>query len=446
MTAYALPKRWTPLRPHTQQLRFYNSKQRFNVVPAGRRSGKSERAKRRHVRKALSFTAFPDGWFVFAAPTHLQAKRIFWNDIKAFTPKDLIVGKPSESELAIKLWNGATMQVMGMDQPSRIEGPPLDDILLDEFGNMKKEVWTEHIRPALSTPDRLGTADFIGVPEGRNHYYELWLDAQANRTGQWGAWHWLSEEILDSEEIAIAKSELDERTYKQEYEGSFESFEGVVYYAFSRDNVVERLPYDPDEDLHLCFDFNISPGTATAIQEHAPSKISKLNTKQKLTALLTCIIDEIYLAKNSNTILICRNVVDRFGKHKGQVFLHGDATGGAGGSAKVMGSDWDLIEKTLRPVFGDRLRNRVPSENPRERVRINAVNSRTKSTDETIGLLVDPKCRQTIKDFEGTPSDGAGGINKKIAPTLSHLTDGIGYFIHYKYPIKRHTVTTTSVF
>ena len=441
-----LPTRWTTLRPHREQLRFYNSAKRFNICPAGRRSGKSERAKRRHIRKALRFTTHPDGWFVFGAPTHLQAKRIFWRDIKAFTPKHLIVGTPSESELSIRLWNGATMQVMGMDQPSRVEGPPLDSILMDEFGNMRQEVWTEHVRPALSTPGRLGEADFIGVPEGRNHYYDLSLDAQANKTGEWGYFHWKSEEILDAGEIAVAKSELDERTYKQEYEGSFESYDGLVYYSFTRDNVVERLPYDHNSDLHLCFDFNVTPGTATAIQEFRPDEIETLDKAKKLTELLTCVIEEFYISKNSNTLLICTKIIDRFKDHKGLIFLHGDATGGAGGSAKVMGSDWDLITRSLKVVFGDQLRNRVPSSNPRERVRVNAVNSRIKSSDGTLGLLVDPKCRFTVKDMEGTPSDGAGGIDKKSAPMLSHLSDEIGYYIHSAYPIRRHVTTTVSAF
>jgi hypothetical protein len=36
-----LTARWTPLKPHPEQLRLINSTARFKVVPAGRRSGKT---------------------------------------------------------------------------------------------------------------------------------------------------------------------------------------------------------------------------------------------------------------------------------------------------------------------------------------------------------------------------------------------------------------------
>jgi hypothetical protein len=56
------------------------------------------------------------------------------------------------------------------------------------------KVWPEHIRPALS--DRMGWAWLIGVPEGRNHYYELYLDARGDESGQWETFTWTTEDVL----------------------------------------------------------------------------------------------------------------------------------------------------------------------------------------------------------------------------------------------------------
>ena len=47
-----VPPRVTPLRYHPVQQKFIRSVARFNVVPAGRRSGKTEIAKRKIVRRA----------------------------------------------------------------------------------------------------------------------------------------------------------------------------------------------------------------------------------------------------------------------------------------------------------------------------------------------------------------------------------------------------------
>jgi len=119
------------------------------------------------------------------------------------------------------------------------------------------------------------------------------------------------------------------------------------------------------------------------------------------------------------------------------VFCYGDATGGSKGSAKVRGSDWDLVKQKLYPVFGDRLHFRVPKANPRERVRVNSVNSRLLNTMDEVFMVVDHTCKMTIKDFEGVRviEGGTGEIDKKRDPKLSHLSDGIGYYIAREYPV-----------
>ena len=43
---------------------------------------------------------------------------------------------------------------------------------------------------------------------------------------------------------------------------------------------------------------------------------------------------------------------------------------------------------------------RVPRSNPAVRERINLTNAKLRSASGEIGLLVDPKCKELIKDFE----------------------------------------------
>lgn len=159
----ALTPRWTELRPHPEQIRLVNSRARFKTVPAGRRSGKTELAKRHLVRSAFIPTGFFPSRFFAAAPTRDQAKRIWWDDLKAMVPLDMRSRAPSESELTIFTNMGSEIVVVGMDKPERIEGSPWDGGVLDEYGNMKEKAWGENVRPALS--DRKGWCWFIGVPE-----------------------------------------------------------------------------------------------------------------------------------------------------------------------------------------------------------------------------------------------------------------------------------------
>ena len=49
--------RWTPLLPHYHQLNLWHSTARYNIVTAGRRSGKTELAKRRIAEAAVRATS-----------------------------------------------------------------------------------------------------------------------------------------------------------------------------------------------------------------------------------------------------------------------------------------------------------------------------------------------------------------------------------------------------
>jgi hypothetical protein len=431
--ASLITPRHTPLILHPKQSAAWQSIARHAVLPCGRRSGKTEILKRRTVLCAAGSEWGMDSWFVLAAPTHTQAKRIFWRDIKRLIPP-WMVSRVSESELSVELLNGAEITIMGMDAPERIEGRPLNGLGLDEYGNMKAHVWVEHARPALV--DRQGWAWFTGVPEGRNHYYDIYTDARGRKG--WDVFHWTTVDILPmylgqeaaDAEIESAKADMDELTFNQEFLASFISFHGLVYYAFTEDNI-QPTKYDPDGDLIIMMDFNVSPGVAAIGQEHDGR---------------THIIGEVYIPRNSNTLLVCEKIIADWGGHRGRVLLYGDATGGAGGTAKVMGNDWDLAYKRLGMHFSN-VSMRVPKANPRERQRVNAVNSRLHTMDGNRKLLVDPRATHVIKDFEGVRvvEGSAGDIDKKSDPKLTHITDGIGYYVYRAHPTRRAATATSSM-
>lgn len=436
-------------RHHDTQQAYWASRYRYNVVPAGRRSGKTAIAKRRLIRRALLGSSFLTPRYFAGAPTRDQAKRIFWTDLKLMIPRQFMRGLPSESELVIRLITGAEIHVLGMDKPERIEGPGWDGGILDEYGNMREEAWKNHVQPALA--DRLGWCDFIGVPEGRNHYYKLANKAKADMAefgpaSAWAQWHWESADILPAEVIAQAMSDLDELTFDQEYRASFVSFEGRAYYGFQQATHCAPLEYNPRAPLLVMLDFNVAPGVAAIGQEQPlPGQYVRNGSGGKEPVIGTGIIGEVHIPQNSNTLRVCSKILDDWRDHQGEIRVFGDATGGAGGSAKVMGSDWDLAEEGLRrgiddiPGFGDRVVFDIPPANPNERPRLNAMNSRIKSTDGQIHFMIDPhKAPKTVEDFDGVQliKGGVGEIDKKKDPALTHLSDGVGYYVVRKYPLK----------
>jgi len=383
--------------------------------------------------------------YFVAAPTWGQAKRIYWADLKAMVSDWMLPGRDRrtairESEMYIKFNSGAQLWVIGMDKPERIEGSPWDGGVLDEYGNMKARAWPEHVRPALS--DRKGWCDFIGVPEGRNHYYDLAqhakrMEREALEKGnleEWGFFTWKSAEILDASEILSAKTFLDPNTYAQEYEADFLSFQGCAYYAFDERTHCRPLQYNKTLPLVFCFDFNKNPGVAVVCQEQLMPGVTEIiydkksNQSYEKPVIGTGVIGEVYIPQNSNTVAVCNRLTYDWGMHEGEIHIYADATGGAGGSSSVEGSDLDLIRKAFQGQWEsggkDRKFHFTPQSNPRERVRVNCVNSRILSVSGVARLMVDPqRSPNLIKDFLGVRilDGGDGSLDKKSTPSLTHL-------------------------
>ena len=429
-----LTRRWTRLRYHSGQWALWHSESRYAVIEVARRSGKSEVAKRKGSKMAIKAPPHIDDYrVIFCAPTRDQAKAIYWDDVKALIPPEL-VERTMETELSIRLKNGARIEVVGMDKPARVEGRPIDFAFIDEYADMKPGVWERHIRPALDTDGRPGKAWIYGVPRPSPDFKRRYDQAVDPEQTDWEYFTWTAASLLDPEVVEAARRDLDELTFAQEYEAKRVNLSGLAYYPWSRPlHAACRVPYDNTRTLIVALDFNVEPGVAVLAQEMPKPE----GAPEQCAAHITGIVGEVYIPRNSTTEAVCRRIAAEYGAHKGEVHLHGDATGGARGTAQVEGSDWDVARAVLRPVFGDRLRFRVGRSNPPERARVNAMNSRLRSADGTLHVLVDARLRWLSEDFESVIllEGGSGELDKKATPAHTHLTDALGYYVYDKHPI-----------
>ena len=417
----------------------------MNLVYAGRRSFKTEAGKRRIVKSAVTHCRWPDARFFACAPVQQQAEDIFWNDLKMLTPRwALRNANPDdaieESTCTIHLFNGAIIRVAGLDKPQRIEGGFWDGGVVSEYADVEEMAVDEHIMPMTI---RGGWIDCEGVPGGRNHFFrrvekaEREIAMHGEEACDMATHHWRTSEVLHlflgeegaRKELARAKRALDPLTYAQEYDADWVSMEGLAYYCYDPAlHVRSTCKYEPKQDLIFCFDFNVSPGVAVICQEHDG---------------ITHVIGEVYIERNSTTVAVCNRLVADWGKHEGLIRLYGDASGGARGSAKVDGSDWTLVQKVLHQTFGGRLRSYVPSRNPPERSRLNAVNSRLKTVDGAVSMRIDgQRCPMLLRDFAGVTllKGGSGELDKTSDKMLTHISDAIGYYIVRRFPVQPHTI------
>jgi hypothetical protein len=425
---------WPPMVDHAEQSRLWWSPRRHRVLAAGRGSGKSENAGRillggdEHHMGAICPPNVAAPLYIIAAPTRDQVKSIWWERIKGIVPKELMRGEPLETELTIRLVTGATIKLVGLDKPHRVEGVAIDGLIVDEFAEVKANSWESSLEPALNRRGRPGWAMFIGRPKGRGNFYDLWRKAKT--ADEWDSFHWTSEPVLGKEALDKIAETCDPLTFRQEYLADWVTFDGLAYYQWDPNVHLRRLSYNPTLPLVFALDFNVDPGVAAVMQEQLIGE-----------EMTTCVIGEVHIPRNSNTLAVARKLVADYGQHTGEVHVYGDPAGGARHTSQTEGSDWELVKSVLRPVFGDRLRMRVPKSAPFVRDRINTFNTRLKTTTGVVRFAVDQdKAPNVVRDIEGVTllAGGSGEIDKRgcEAQGLTHLTDAIGYYLHERHPIQ----------
>jgi len=413
--------RWYPLIEHPVQMDLIHAVDdgvRFPLVPAGRRSGKTERAKRFLVKRANKIK----GQYFAAAPTHDQARKIWWDDLKALSLSCMHKKRPSESDRIIFMPNGSEIHVIGLDKPQRIEGIPWKGGVIDEIADIKGEAWESNILPALNTvnplePTYRAWCWLIGVPDGLNHYYDLCEKAETGQDPNFRVYHWKSSEILPEDVIEDMKLAMSAKQFRQEFEASFETASGRIYEDYSKDNHTDAL-IEPHEQLLWYHDFNYTPMS------------SGIGVRRANNIYL---LDEIIL-----TSAVARQsaleFVDKYKAHKNRhVIIYGDPAGRAGEKHGHQ-SDYTEMEQVLRDN-GWTYTRKVKKAAPAIRDRQNAVRAKIKNAAGQVSLFVNTANAPTTHKGLATVQLKKGSTFIEEESAEQHITTAIGYMIDYEFPI-----------
>ena len=252
-----------PYAPRKAFLPFHERKQRWAVMVAHRRAGKTVACVNDLIRAALT-EGKQDARYAYIAPQFNQAKDVAWMYLKRFC--GVIPGAEfNESELRVDLPNGARIRLYGADNPDRLRGIYLDGVVLDEYADMRPSVWGEIVRPLLT--DRQGWAVFIGTPKGRNAFWSVWDQAAAN--DRWFRLMLRASEtgILPADELADAQGDMTPEQYAQEFECSFEAAILGAYYArelreLESSGRICPVPVERSALVHVAWDLGVGDSTA----------------------------------------------------------------------------------------------------------------------------------------------------------------------------------------
>jgi hypothetical protein len=382
------------------------SPSRFRALNAGRRFGKTHLAVIELFFRAVNNHGSMN-WYV--APTYRQAEQIAWSKLKEIIPESYIQSK-NETDLRIVLHNGSTIALRGSDNPDSLRGIGLDFVVVDEAAFQTRETWTEALRPALS--DKMGEALFISTPSGYNWFYDLYMSAIGKPDWETFQFTTLQGGNVPASEVEAARAELDEKTFRQEYEASFESLTGRVYYAYDRTVNARKCTDDGSSPVLIGMDFNVNPMSA---------------------AFSIRVADQLHffgehLIPNGNTEDMARFIKQRF---PGRIIkVYPDPTGNARKTSAPVGqTDFTILRQAGFEVV-------TPGRPYPVADKINTVNAGMKTAAGINRIFIDPQhCPNLCKGFDGlTYREGTNEPDKSLG--LDHITDAAAYLILWELPLR----------
>lgn len=398
---------------------------RFRVLVAGRRFGKTYLAILELVLTAL---LEPQSICWYVAPTYRMAVDIAWDQLKAIV--ELIaptkVQKISEGSLTVRFDNQSLIALKGAEDPDALRGRRLKKLVVDEFAWIVKRAWTEVLRPSLA--DSRGSALFITTPRGFNWAYDLYLRGkqgdQDEEGGSWSSWQFttLDGGRVSQSEIDEARNELDPKTFRQEFEASFEAMGGRVYDLFTREPYprgnVDPSVLDDGGPILVGLDFNVNPMSAVIAQ------------RQRWPAGERCVVIDSVELPSSNTEEMARYLKEHYGMRTDEwgervprrVVICPDPAGGSRSTTAPLGTtDLTILRRAGFDV-------RALPSHPAVVDRINNVQAMLCSADNTRRLIVHPRATALVKGLEGMVyKEGTSQPDKTLG--LDHITDALGYLL-----------------
>ncbi len=441
-----LTPHWTPLKYHPLQSKLWRTKAQFVAVAAGRGSGKTMLARMRVVRYLPVKKPWPDPVYFYGLPTINQARRLAWEKIINLIPKEWIK-KVNISDMSIRTVFGSTLYILGMDSPHRAEGLQYDGGILDESCDQKPKVFDLTILPALTHRD--GWCWRIGVPKRHGigsrdfkRFYDLGCNNNISSAGEKNSksmegteeennildsikiesYTWPSSDILSPEKLAWYSQNLDPRDFNEQFNASWESASGAIFYAYvdkqyPEGNLDDKIVYRKDLPLVIGMDFNVDP-MAWIIGHKIDNKLH--------------VFDEIFI-RNTNTPESLVELHKRYGDHPSGFHFFGDASGRAR-KTSASSSDYLIIVQWIKEgQFKGGKVHFLPA-NPRVQNRFAACNAMFCNAKGERRATIHPRCKHLRQDImerqykEGTNEPDDYG-------DIGHISDALGYPVHMIWPI-----------
>jgi len=389
-----------------------SSNKRFRVLVSGRRFGKTYLC----ITEMMKYASKVKQNIWYVAPTFKMAREIVWSKLKEMLYAFNWIESINESNLSITIKKtGSKISLKGCENYDGLRGTGLNFLILDEFADIDEKAWTEVLRASVA--DTKGDVLMCGSPKGYGNWaYRMYLKGKEDK--EWDSFQFttLQGGMVTADEIEQAKQDIDIRTFRQEFEGTFENYAGAVYYNFHPVESVIEKQIDWTKPLHIGMDFNVDPMSACVGQIE----------KDKIY-----FVDEIIIY-SSNTDEMVDEIKNRYGT-KIPIFIYPDPASRQRKTSAGGRTDLSILQNAGFKV-------KVKNKHPAIRDRINAVNSKLKDSNGQRHIFVSKSCKTIVKGLQRQIYKENTNIPDK-EDGFDHMNDAIGYMVDFLKPL-----TTQAVF
>lgn len=155
----------------------------------------------------------------------------------------------NKSEHLARMVNGSEVLFRSTDNPEHLRGPNAAWWWGDEAA-LSSPLTPKIMRGRLRQFGKQGYSWLTTTPRGRNWIYQRFVQQPGTDTRLIRAATWQNP-FLDEEFILSLMEEYSGDYARQELEGAFVAFEGLIYALFSRDTHITRRTYQPKDFAYL---------------------------------------------------------------------------------------------------------------------------------------------------------------------------------------------------
>ncbi len=400
------------------------SRNKYTALYGGSRSGKTfilvrsivvraSKCKSRHLIIRQTFNAVKRSVFMDTLPKVMTI---------CFPHLSYRVNK---SDLIVYLSNGSEIHLAGMDNGKAVEkilGTEFSTIYFNEASEMEYSP-TQLVLSRLAEKTPLAKRVWYDFNPPNKTHWSYWLfmkrlnpiDEEPLLNAEQYDYLLMNPgdnlDNIDPEYIKLLES-MPEAERKRFLLGQYsDESDGQVYYAFDREvHVCDKIKKGNGQ-IYIGMDFNVEPMTAILAQV--------VNNEYH-------IFDEVFL-NNSDTFKMVNELKNR--GYYGTVIP--DSTGK---NRKTSGKSDHLILKEAGYQI-------PPVRNPFVTDRVNNVNRLFTANK----IKINPRCKKLINDLEKVAWKN-NQLDQKTNPSLTHISDALGYFLWWASPLKPQTTTKGIIF